>query len=81
VDIQDRVQADMLNRHKPEGISVMVDWPEGASGLVRTDGKVGVAAKLVAAHEYPSVKLTGVILYIGIDDLGEGLHEVVLEVA
>lgn len=64
-------------QQKPEGVSVMVSWPTEI--LFTTHLLRGVAMSL-AALDYPHAKLTGKVLYMGIDEFGEGGHEVVLEV-
>lgn len=77
VHIHERVAADVAARtsqQKPEGVSVMVVCNAHQLALVEQ------AAFILAAQQYPDTGLTGKVLYVGIDELGEDRHEVVLEV-
>jgi hypothetical protein len=79
-DIQQRVADDVrarVNTHRPEGISVLVVC---AMEPDESDALITQVAFLVAAREHSDVTLTGRVLYVERDALGENRHEVVLEV-
>ncbi len=82
MDVQQRV-ASLVARsvetgHKPEGVSVMVRW---LGAVEPTPSFLRMVAIDLSIRQYPSAKLTGEVLYLGLDEFGTGVHEVVLEVA
>ena len=68
-------QGEERHRYGPQGVSVLVAAPQYAASLVAE------VAPLLAKEQYTSSTLTGRVLYVGMNELGPGLHEVVLEVA